>query len=80
MMGTSAQFSIVVASLKEINAFDADAVHQSMFLGNPSGPTTSEQIPEQLGFAGALEGIVQHCFDQIQYSDRGTAVGLDPIP
>jgi hypothetical protein len=32
---TSAQDSIVVACLKEIDAFGADAVHQSVFLRNP---------------------------------------------
>jgi hypothetical protein len=33
--GTSARDSIVVACLKEINALDADPVHQSVFLRNP---------------------------------------------
>jgi hypothetical protein len=74
------QHSIVVACLKEINAFDADAVHQSMFLRNPPRPTASQQISQRLGFSWALEGIAQHRFDQIQYSDRGTPVALDPIP
>ena len=51
-----------------------------MFLRDAPRPASGERISERFGFADAFEELAQHRFDEIQNSDRNTAVGLDPIP
>lgn len=79
-MSSRAAKSIVVACLEKIDALFGDAVYQAMFLGDAPWPATGEEIAEGFRLAGALERIAQHCFDQIQRSDRGIPIGLDPVP
>jgi len=53
----------MVTSLKKINGFVADAVHQAVFLRDAPRPTSCEQVSERLGLARAFEGIAHHGFD-----------------
>lgn len=69
----------MVMRLKKINHFVAGTVYQAVFLRDAPRPTTCEQIPELLGLAWALKWIAHYRFHQIQYSDCGAPVRLDPI-
>src|ERR1039458_1804810 len=69
----------MVTSLKKINSFVADTVDQAVFLRDAPRPTTCEQMSERLRLPRALKWITHYRFDQIQHSDCGAPVGLDPI-
>jgi len=68
----------MVSSLEEVNGFIRDTIHQPVFLGNTTRPTACQQISEGLRLSQPLEWILHHCLDEIQYSDRGAALGFDP--
>jgi hypothetical protein len=53
-------WSIVVASLEEINRRIGNPVNQTMFLGETPGPTACKHKSERLGLAWAFEWIA--CF------------------
>ena len=68
----------MVSSLKEINGFIRDTVHQSVFLADTTRPAACQHISERLRLSQPLEWISHHCVDQIQHSDCGAAFGFDP--
>ena len=68
----------MIASLKKINTLVGDTVHQPVFLRDTARPTTRQDISEGLRFAQALKWIAHHRLDQVQDSETGVPVGLDP--
>jgi hypothetical protein len=69
----------VVSSLKEVDGFIGDTVHQPVFLANTTRPAASEHIFERFRLSQPLEWIPHHCLDEIQNSDCDAAFGFDPI-
>lgn len=69
----------MVSGLEEINGCIGDAVHQSVFLADTTGPAACQHISERLRLSQPLEWISHRGVDQIQHSDCGAAFGFDPI-
>jgi hypothetical protein len=70
--------SIVVTSLKEIDALIRDAVYQTVFLGNAARPATRKHKSQWFRFSWALERVPQDRFNQVENSDRDGALIFNP--
>ena len=68
----------MVSSLEEINSFNRDTIHQSVFLADTTRPAAGQHIFERLRLSRSLEGISHHRLDQIQHSDCDTAFSFKP--
>jgi hypothetical protein len=70
----------VVPSLEEIDALISDAVDQTVFLCDTARPATRKHKSQWLWFSWAVEGVAQDCFNEIENSDRYSALIFDPKP
>ena len=70
--------SIVVFTLKEIDCFVGDAVHEAMLLSDSPGPAACEHVFQRFGFSGAFERLPQDRIDQIRDAHRHSAFVFDP--
>jgi len=69
----------VVASLQEFNAVGEDVIHEAIRFIDPSGPDAATEVLQRFWFADAVERISETRFHQVEHSERGLAVGVDPM-
>ena len=58
--------SVVITPLKEDDVFLRDPINTAMFLRHATRPHVATQIFQRFGFADAIKGIAESCFDQIE--------------
>jgi hypothetical protein len=71
--------SVVIPSLKKIDAICAHRVDEPMFFGDPTGPCPRQNVLQRFRFPDALEGIPHDRFDQIKNPKRHASVRLYPV-
>lgn len=77
---TAQQRLIVISSLQEIDRLVSDAIYQAVFLSHTTRPAPGKHIFQRFRLSGTLGWISHDRLDQIEYSDRDTALGFHPKP
>jgi hypothetical protein len=58
---------VVIPRLKKIDSFFGHAVYEPVFLSNPPGPASGENVPQWLGLSRPAERITKDGIYEIQY-------------
>jgi hypothetical protein len=69
----------VISALQEVDSIVSDQVHDPMLLGQPARPEIRSEMPQWLWLPDADERIADDRLDQLQQTQRGAPVGLDPM-
>lgn len=68
----------MIPAHQEVDAIVANEVDKPMFLRDAPGPDIGSQVPEGLRLPDALKRISQNGFHELEDSQRGLSVGIDP--
>jgi hypothetical protein len=68
----------MIPALQEIDAFVADEIDDTVFLGQAARPYAGAEIFQGLGFADSGKGVAHDRLDKVKCPERGFTVCLDP--
>jgi hypothetical protein len=70
----------VIPRLHKLDLIGPDTVNKTMFLVDAAAPAASLRESQRLGFADAHEGVSENGGHQVEETERGFSVRLNPIP